>query len=76
MAQLQGKSGGDDMTGRVGELPMQGSVDMVVALTGRTDKNTPLAGTFGVGFYIPNWILLEDNTVMMMENGTNRIFEE
>jgi hypothetical protein len=50
MAQLQGKSGGDDMTGRVGELPMQGSVDMVAALTGRTDKNTPLAAKFGLGF--------------------------
>jgi HSP90 family molecular chaperone len=50
MAQLQGQSGGDDITGRVGVLPMQGSVDMVAALTGRTDKNTPLAGKFGLGF--------------------------
>jgi len=76
MAQLQGQSGGDDITGRVGVLPMQASVDKVAAITGRTDKNTILAGTFGVGFHVPNWILLEDNTVMMMENGTNRIFEE
>jgi len=50
MAQLQGQSGGDGLTGRTTILPLQGSMDLVAPLTARTDINVPLSGTFGVGF--------------------------
>jgi len=76
MASLTGQFGIDALTGKVQDSPMSGLSDLSVSLTAKTDISTVLAGIYGVGFTTPEWILLENSSVLYYEDGVTKFILE